>query len=315
MPSRPSRIWRTRRLTTSISIIVVAPRLLISSATSSPRREWQVAEDLLHASGPRRHRPASSSGAKRRPRRGRPCRLRSRRRPVRMSACPFPESSLQTTATPIERTFASALRATRSTSSMSVSSAAAPPAILIIRMSPAMPRRSCMRSGRCSGNIVAHAHGADVDAVIGQHLRCNVEVHVVAGIVAIEEDDPLAAMHRLCGLIDDVGRRRGEDLAAGRAVAPCSLPMKPWNTGSWPLPPPISSATLPSGISLRTSGIHIRVLEDPAVIGQFQPFDHFGDGLPRIVQDFLGFASLVRCPRCCRPHRLRRGITHVSSIV
>ena len=52
---------------------------------------------------------------------------------------------------------------------------------------------------RRGGDVVGDAHGAHLDAVVLQHLGGHVEVHIVAGIVAIEEQHALAAMHGLGG--------------------------------------------------------------------------------------------------------------------
>ena len=89
-----------------------------------------------------------------------------------------------------------------------------------------MPRRSCMRSGGAAATSSADAHGANLDAVVLEQFDGHVEIHIVAGIVAIEKQHALAAMHRLRRAHDDVGRRRRKHLPQA-APSPMFLPMKP----------------------------------------------------------------------------------------
>ena len=67
--------------------------------------------------------------------------------------------------------------------------------------------------GRGRGHVVGAEHGLDADAVGRGQLGCHVEVHHVAGIVAVEEEHAVRAGGGLGGGEDRLGRGRGEDVA------------------------------------------------------------------------------------------------------
>lgn len=68
------------------------------------------------------------------------------------------------------------------------------------------------------GHVVPHPHGLYRDIHIAQHLTCDVKVHVVAGIVAVDEEDTLAPVHGLGGLKDAAGVGGGEHAAGHGGV-------------------------------------------------------------------------------------------------
>ena len=78
---------------------------------------------------------------------------------------------------------------------------------------PATPRRFSFWSARRGSDVVGGEHRAGLDVVHRQHLGSHVEVHDVAGIVAIHEQHAGAAAGGLRAFDDRIGRRRGEDVA------------------------------------------------------------------------------------------------------
>ena len=67
-------------------------------------------------------------------------------------------------------------------------------------------------------DVVIGNDGCDLDAVLGGKLDRHFHVHVVAGIVAIEADDALAAIGLADGIVKALGGRRGEQLADGHGI-------------------------------------------------------------------------------------------------
>ncbi len=59
----------------------------------------------------------------------------------------------------------------------------------------------------------------DLDILHRRHLRGHVEVHHVAGVIAVHEQHPGAAADSARALEDRIGRRRSEDVADGRGVS------------------------------------------------------------------------------------------------
>ena len=157
-----------------------------------------------------------------------------------------------------------------------------------------MPRRSCVRSGGAAAtSSVTRTVRTSMPSSSSISAR-HVEIHVVAGIVAIEEQDALAAMDRLGRLVDDVGRRARRTPGRRPRRRPCSCRRSRGRCGSWPLPPPISSATLLSGRSVRTIAACLSSLRSAAVIGEHQAVQHLGHDLLGIVQDLLRISQW--CP-------------------
>ncbi len=66
---------------------------------------------------------------------------------------------------------------------------------------------------RRRGDVVGRQHGADLDVLHRRHLGGHVEVHHVAGVVAVHEEHARAAAGCLGTRQDRIGRRRGEDVA------------------------------------------------------------------------------------------------------
>ena len=71
---------------------------------------------------------------------------------------------------------------------------------------------------RRGGNIVGRQHRAHLDIVHRQHLGRHVEIHDVAGVVAIHEQHAGAAVHGLRAFDDRIGRWRGENITDGAGV-------------------------------------------------------------------------------------------------
>jgi len=67
--------------------------------------------------------------------------------------------------------------------------------------------------GRCRRDIVGGQNGADLEPIGRRHLGRHVEVHAVAGIVAVEEQHARAAIGRSSAGEDRIGRGRGKDVA------------------------------------------------------------------------------------------------------
>ena len=68
------------------------------------------------------------------------------------------------------------------------------------------------------GHIVVGHDGSDFDAFVFRHLHGHLDVHVVAGVVAVEAGHPLAAVCGLEGVEKHLRRRGREDLAHGHGI-------------------------------------------------------------------------------------------------
>ena len=62
-------------------------------------------------------------------------------------------------------------------------------------------------------DIVIGDDGRDLDAFLGGELDRHLHVHVVAGIIAVEADDAVAAIGLARGVEEALGRRRRKQLA------------------------------------------------------------------------------------------------------
>ena len=78
------------------------------------------------------------------------------------------------------------------------------------------PRDASATVALRQGDVVHRPHGPDLDALVGRHFCSDVEIHDVAFVVAVDVEHALAAMDRLRRFEDDLGRRRGEYVPAGR---------------------------------------------------------------------------------------------------
>jgi hypothetical protein len=92
--------------------------------------------------------------------------------------------------TPTERQLSMAFCAAARTSSAEAPVAALAPPTFHIRISPATPGASRARPA-ARDHVVVGDHGEDLDPLLGDHPLRHLHVHVVAGIVAVEHDDPL----------------------------------------------------------------------------------------------------------------------------
>ena len=117
-------------------------------------------------------------------------------------------------------------------------------------------------------------------------LGAHVEVHVVAGIVAIDEEHALAAIDRLDGLVDNVGAGCGKDVAADRGIRPALA-----DKGRVHRLVPGTAADQQRDLVVRHVGPHQGIdaldLLQLAMRGEHQAVDDFGDDVLRIVDDLL----------------------------
>ena len=71
---------------------------------------------------------------------------------------------------------------------------------------------------RGGADVVVGNDGRDFDPVLGGELRRHLHVHVVAGIVAVEHDDTLAAVGLADGIVEALGGGRGKQFADGDRI-------------------------------------------------------------------------------------------------
>ena len=120
--------------------------------------------------------------------------------------------------TPIERQLSIAFCAAARTSSRLPPNAALAPPTFHIRISPATPRRFSRSIGRRGADVVVGDDGLHLDAVLGGELHRHFDVHIVAGVIAVEADHASAAVGDLHRVVEALGGWRGEDLAHGHRV-------------------------------------------------------------------------------------------------
>ena len=146
---------------------------------------------------------------------------------------------------------------------------------------------------RRGSHVVPDPHRLDPDALVGGHFGGHVEVQDVAGVVAVEIEHPFALVQGLGERQDDVGRWRGEDVAAGSAV-PQVFADEPVEERLVAAAAADQQADLALGQRGLDQGVDALQLLDLPVIGLDQPFQELRHDILGIVDDLLGL--LHDCP-------------------
>ena len=94
----------------------------------------------------------------------------------------------------------------------------AAPAALKTKKLPATPRRLCDLVAGRRGHVIRCQHGADLDVFHRRQFGGHVEVHHVAGIVAVHEQHAGAAIDSLGAFVDRIWRGRCEDVSDGCCI-------------------------------------------------------------------------------------------------
>ena len=163
--------------------------------------------------------------------------------------------------------------------------AVAAPAIFMTNRSPAIPRRSLMR---CPGAEATSSQTRTVlvgDAHFLQHLRGDVKVQVVPGVVAVDKEDALPASTARAVWTMVLGSGEANTLPAAAASARPS-PTKKANIGSCPLPPPMTRGDLVPDLPHPQPGYAGHLLAGAAVGGE-KAVQHLGGAGCRAVQYFF----------------------------
>ena len=164
--------------------------------------------------------------------------------------------------------------------------AAAAPATLITKKSPAMPAPvgPCAQAARWRRRPRRARCGWDT--LVGRHLGGDVEIHVVAGIVAVDVEDALTALPALGGRRITVGAGRGEDVARHGAIGQVFAD----EAGEQRL---VAAATAEEHAHAPGRQCRLddgaRRLEQPdvATVGRGQPLECLGHHVGRVIEDLL----------------------------
>ncbi len=135
-------------------------------------------------------------------------------------------------------------------------------------------------------DVVGNQHRAYFNTLGLGHFRGDVEIHRVASIVTVHEQNTFAATDGLDRLEDDIGRRRGEDVAANRCIGP-AIADEGRVHGLMARATADQQRNLPVRNVVAHDRIDARYFLQLAMGCENQSVDDFGNNILRIVDDLL----------------------------